>query len=139
MFLAEAGSGATRNGLPIATSTGDRVGGTKVAGPKRHLNWLVEVDASATLTPRIGSLALRLTRVAQGELDVCFAGGSSHDWDLAAADLLVHEAGGALTTLTGRVLTYNRSELIHGALIAAGRERHAALIRLVGNRAAELA
>jgi myo-inositol-1(or 4)-monophosphatase len=139
MYLAQKGGGATRNGVLIAASTGDRVGGTRVAGPKRHLNWLAEVDASATLTPRIGSLAVRLARVADGELDVAFAGGSSHDWDLAAADLLVHEAGGALTTLTGHVLTYNRSELVHGALVAAGRERHAALIRLVGDRAAELA
>ncbi len=140
IFLASAGSGATLNGARIAASAGVHVAGTKVAGPKRHLNWLAEVDAGAVSTPpRIGSLALRLARVAQGELDIAFAGGSSHDWDLAAADLLVHEAGGALTTLTGGVLTYNRPELVHGALIAAGRERHAALIRLVGNRAAELA
>jgi len=139
LFLAAAGSGATWNGVPIAASAGDHIAGTKVAGPKRHLNWLAEIDLRAVATPRIGSLALRLARVAQGELDIAFAGGHSHDWDLAAADLLVHEAGGALTTLTGRLLTYNRSELTHGALIAAGRERHAALIRLVRSRAAELA
>ena len=34
-------------------------------------------------------------------IDAAFAGGNSHDWDLAAADLLVHEAGGALTTFGG--------------------------------------
>jgi len=139
MFLAREGGGATRNGAPIAATTGERVGGTRVSGPRRHLKWLAEVDTTAMLMPRIGSLALRIARVADGELDVAFAGGSSHDWDLAAADLLVHEAGGALTTLTGHVLTYNRSELVHGALVAAGRERHAALIRLVGDRASELA
>jgi fructose-1,6-bisphosphatase/inositol monophosphatase family enzyme len=38
------------------------------------------------LHPRIGSLALRFCRVAQGNLDAAFAGGQSHDWDLAAAD-----------------------------------------------------
>lgn len=139
MFLAGAGTGATRNGVPIATSTGVHVAGAKVVGPKRHLNWLAEMESSAITIPRIGSLALRLARVAQGELDVAFAGGASHDWDLAAADLLVHEAGGVLTTLTGRVLTYNLSEPVHGALIAAGRDRHTELIRRVGDRAAELA
>ena len=71
--------------------------------------------------PRHRSLALRLARVAQGELDVAFAGGNSHDWDLAAADLLVHEAGGALTTLDGQPLIYNRPDPVHGALVAAGR------------------
>ena len=53
------------------------------------------------------------------------------DWDLAAADLLVHEAGGMLTALDGRMLVYNKPEPIHGVLIAAGRERHAALADMV--------
>jgi len=139
LFLAAAGSGATRNGAPIAASSGSGVAGVKVVGPKRHLNWLAGLEANAIPMPRIGSIALRLARVAQGELDVAFAGGNSHDWDLAAADLLVHEAGGALTTLAGDVLTYNGSELAHGALLAAGQDRHAALIGLVRDRAAELA
>jgi len=138
-FLAEAGAGATRNGAAIAASSGDGLEGAKVGGPKRHLNWLAEIDPSVVSPPRVGSLALRLTRVAQGELDIAFAGGTSHDWDLAAADLLVHEAGGALTTLAGQVLTYNRSELVHGALIAAGRDRHAKLIGLARDRLIDLA
>ncbi|HEY2230047.1 MAG TPA: inositol monophosphatase family protein, partial [Xanthobacteraceae bacterium] len=82
-------------------------------------------------------LALRLVRVAQGELDVAFVSGSSHDWDLAGADLLVHEAGGVLTTLVGRSLTYNRQELVHGVLVAAGADRHVALLALTRARPAE--
>ena len=72
--------------------------------------------------------------LARGNLDVAFSSGSSHDWDLAAADLLVHEAGGALTTFAGRSLVYNRAELVHGPLIAAGRARHDKLIELVRGR-----
>ena len=135
LFLAAAGTGATRNGVPIAASPGAHVAGMKAVGPKRHLKWLADVDGHFTTVPRIGSLALRLARVAQGELDIAFTGGTSHDWDLAAADLLVHEAGGALTNMSGRALTYNRSEPVHGALVAAGRDRHRALIDLVRNRA----
>jgi myo-inositol-1(or 4)-monophosphatase len=133
MFLAVAGRGASRNGAPIATSSGSDVVGAKIVGPKRHINWLASLNANAIPMPRIGSIALRLARVAQGVLDVAFAGGNSHDWDLAAADLLVHEAGGALTTTAGEALTYNGSELVHGALLAAGQERHAALIGLIRN------
>ena len=131
LFLAVAGRGATRNGVPIVASAGRDMTGAKVVGPKRHINWLAGLNANAMPVPRIGSIALRLARVAQGVLDVAFAGGNSHDWDLAAADLLVHEAGGALTTTAGEALTYNGSELVHGALLAAGQERHAALIGLV--------
>jgi myo-inositol-1(or 4)-monophosphatase len=134
LFLAEAGRGATLNGVAIAASRGSDVEGVKVMAPKRHLNWLAGLNTNAIAVPRIGSIALRLARVAQGALDVAFAGGNSHDWDLAAADLLVHEAGGALTTLTGDTLTYNGSELVHGALLAAGQDRHATLIDLVRNR-----
>jgi myo-inositol-1(or 4)-monophosphatase len=62
------------------------------------------------------------------------SGGQSHDWDLAAADLLLHEAGGLLSDMDGRRLVYNRPEPVHGALIAAGRERHATLLKLVRDR-----
>ena len=89
--------------------------------------------------PKIHSLALRIARVAHGALDAAFASGGSHDWDLAAADLLVHEAGGALTDFAGRPLTYNKPESAHGALIAAGHPRHAALIELVRDRETEFA
>ena len=71
-----------------------------------------------------------MVRVAEGALDVAFAGGNSHDWDLAGADLLVHEAGGTMTDLAGRGLTYNRPDLSHGTLMAAGVARHAALVAL---------
>jgi myo-inositol-1(or 4)-monophosphatase len=130
LFVAAAGAGATRNGVPIRASVGDRLVGAKVAGPKRLVQALAAVDAQITVPPRIGSLALRLVRVAQGDLDVAFASGSSHDWDLAGADLLVHEAGGAMTNLVGRSLTYNQADLVHGALVAAGADRHAALVAL---------
>jgi myo-inositol-1(or 4)-monophosphatase len=50
---------------------------------------------------------------------------------------LVHEAGGVMTTLDGKVLRYNQAEPIHGVLVAAGRERHAALIDLMRAQASE--
>jgi myo-inositol-1(or 4)-monophosphatase len=137
LFLASAGGGATRNGVPIKATAGDRFDGISVAGPKRMVQALATIGSRIAVPPRIGSLALRLVRVAQGELDVAFASGSSHDWDLAGADLLVHEAGGALTTLVGRRLTYNRQELVHGALVAAGADRHVALLALTRARLAE--
>ena len=74
-----------------------------------------------------------------GALDGTFTAPDSHDWDLAAADLLVHEAGGMLTTVAGQALIYNQSEPVHGALVAAGRRRHAVLLGLIRYRPAEFA
>jgi len=82
---------------------------------------------------------LRLTRVAHGGLDSAVASPGSHDWDLAAADLLVHEAGGVMTDFNGLALRYNQPHVVHRSLIAAGRPRHATLIDLVRDRQSEFA
>jgi myo-inositol-1(or 4)-monophosphatase len=133
MFLASAGQGATLNGVAIAASDGD-LPGTRIAGPAGYLNRLQAIEPSFIALPKIHSLALRFARAAQGAVDAAFASRDSHDWDLAAADLLVHEAGGALTTFTGQLLIYNRADPVHPPLIAAGRRRHAALVSLLRGR-----
>lgn len=139
LFLSIAGRGATLNGAPIHASAGEQLAGAKFSGAKRRLASLAAFEPRIETSPRIPSLALRLARVATGALDGTFAAPNSHDWDLAAADLLVHEAGGALTDLTGQSLIYNRPEPVHGALVAAGRSRHAVLLDLIRDRLAEFA
>jgi myo-inositol-1(or 4)-monophosphatase len=136
LFLATAGQGATLNGAPLAASSGDTMAGAKFTGPKRRLDALAAIAPGIEMIPRIASLALRLARVATGMLDGTLTGPNSHDWDLAASDLLVHEAGGVLTDLEGEPLTYNRPQPVHPPLMAAGRARHATLLNLVhANRA----
>ena len=132
-FAARAGAGSTLNGGPIAATPGADLHGLRLAGPQKFLERLSSILPPFTRLPRGHSLALRLARVAQGLCDLAFAGASSHDWDLAAADLLVHEAGGAITPLAGGTIAYNRPVPRHGMLIAAGRDRHAALIGLLGD------
>jgi myo-inositol-1(or 4)-monophosphatase len=129
-FFAVVGQGATRNGTAITTAAGTGLAQARIAGPKKFLDRLQTVVPQFAVMPRTRSLALRLARVAEGTFDVAIAGGNSHDWDLAAADLLVHEAGGALTSFGGGTVTYNRPVPRHGTLVAAGRDRHAALIEL---------
>lgn len=132
-FMATAGQGATRNGNPIRATTGGELADIRVAGPKNFLERVSKIAPAFTVIPRVHSLALRLARVADGSIDAAVAGGNSHDWDLAAADLLVHEAGGTLTPLGGGPLTYNRAVPRHGMLVAAGRDRHTALINLLND------
>ena len=139
LFLSVAGGGATLNGAPIRASTGDQLAGATFSGAKRRLDSLAAVEPRIVTAPRIPSLALRLARVATGALDGTFAAPNSHDWDLAAADLLVHEAGGLVTGLTGESLIYNRPDPVHGALVAAGRARHELLLGLIRDRLAEFA
>jgi myo-inositol-1(or 4)-monophosphatase len=99
-----------------------------MAGNKRRVDQLIRAGIAIEAVPKIHSLALRIARVATGELDAALATAASCDWDLAAADLLVHEAGAVLTTFDGHTLVYNRSEIRHGELVAAGQELHAPLL-----------
>ena len=127
-FFAARGQGAARNGVAIQVTPGTELDFSRIAGPKPLVERLSRSAGEIVLHPRIGSLALRLCRVAQGSLDAAFAGGQSRDWDLAAANLIVQEAGGNMTALSGDAISYNRREVTHGVLVAAGRDRHARIV-----------
>ena len=131
MFLAVRTKGATLNGAAITVNGGDSLASAKLAGPRRYLERLESLSPTMLPQPKVHSLALRLTRVAHGSLDAAVASPGSRDWDLAAADLLLREAGGLLTDFAGQPLRYNRPDVAHPALIAAGPPRHATLIGLV--------
>jgi myo-inositol-1(or 4)-monophosphatase len=133
-FFAMRGQGATRNGVAVYATSGTELDFSRIAGPKPLVERLSRSSGEITLYPRIGSLALRLCRVAEGRLDAAFAGGQSRDWDLAAANLIVQEANGSMTALSGDSILYNRREVTHGVLVAAGRDRHASIVEHFRNR-----
>jgi myo-inositol-1(or 4)-monophosphatase len=133
-FFAARGQGATRNNVPVHATSGTELDFSRIAGPKPLVQRLSPSSVEITLYPRIGSLALRLCRVAEGSLDAAFAGGQSRDWDLAAANLIVQEANGSMTELSGDTILYNRREVTHGMLVAAGRDRHARIVEHFRNR-----
>jgi myo-inositol-1(or 4)-monophosphatase len=138
-FFAEAGNGTVVNGVRVGASPGSGLGAARVAGPRSYLERLRSLAPEIVPIPKIHSLALRLARVGQGKIEAAFASRNARDWDLAAADLLVHEAGGALTTITGLPLLYNRPDPVHGALLAAGKDRHETMLELVRERWKDLA
>jgi myo-inositol-1(or 4)-monophosphatase len=128
MFVAVAGGGAARNGKPIAVSTTSLLSAARLTGPRSTIDALLEAGVRFEIVPRIHSLALRFARVASGEVDVALASERSRDWDLAAADLLVHEAGGVLSTDAGTKLVYDRPDMEHPPLVAAGNALHPIVI-----------
>jgi myo-inositol-1(or 4)-monophosphatase len=127
-FFAARGQGAARNHVPVHATSGAELDFSRIAGPKPLVERLSPSSSEIVLHPRIGSLALRLCRVAQGSLDAAFAGGQSRDWDLAAANLIVQEADGNMTALSGDKIRYNRRDVGHGVLVAAGRDRHKRIV-----------
>jgi myo-inositol-1(or 4)-monophosphatase len=130
LYLAFAGEGTTLDGAALAASTSASFNQARAAGPKPMLAELAKTEPGIVQVPKVHSLALRLARVASGKLDLAFASKSSHDWDVAAADIIVREAGAAFTTLAGEPVIYNRTEVRHAALIAAGPARHSRAVAL---------
>ncbi len=68
---------------------------------------------------RIPSLAYRLALVASGQLDFALATENSNEWDIAAADVLLAEAGARLVNAAGVPIRYNSATTRQSALVAA--------------------
>jgi myo-inositol-1(or 4)-monophosphatase len=56
--------------------------------------------------------------ISAGRLDATFVKPNAHDWDLAAADLILSEAGGRVVDESGRQPIYGNAVTSHEALAA---------------------
>ncbi len=132
-YEAAAGQGAKLNGTPIRVSSRAEIAGCRMAAfapmfrnPAWRTPW-PEMDVIQR-----DSVAYRIALVAGGDVDAAFALNSKNDWDLAAADLIVHEAGGLMTSHDGHTLQYNRETPVQRSFMAAGPDLYAALYARVG-------
>jgi myo-inositol-1(or 4)-monophosphatase len=127
-YEAIAGQGARLNGRVIQVSDRQDISGCRMAafGPMfRHPAWRVpwpEMDIIQR-----DSVAYRLALVANGKADAALGLNTKNDWDLAAADLIVCEAGGRVSSHTGQPLVYNGMHSRHPSFLAAGPGLYPAL------------
>lgn len=126
-FFAAAGEGATLNDAPMALPDVASLEGAHIAGNRKALASLAHLGIAADPSGSL-PLQLRLAHVAAGRLDGAVSVGHRNDWDLAAGELLVIEAGGRVSATSGEGYIYNRAEPWQQGLVAAGAKRHAALI-----------
>jgi myo-inositol-1(or 4)-monophosphatase len=128
LYEARRGHGARRDGERIEVSPTKRLADLSVAGPKGLVDRLEERVGTLKRPPRIPSLALRLARVAEGSVDTGLVSSNACDWDIAAGDLILEEAGGILTRLDGARPAYNQADPVHGELVASPRQLHPRLV-----------
>ena len=121
MYVASIGGGARRDGRTLSVSDRSALDGAEVAMPGTlyHEGGLRETGMRRA--PQLPSLALRLVKVAEGAFDGVITKHGAHHWDLAAADLILQEAGGTLTGLTGEQPRYDSPTTSHPPVIAAPR------------------
>jgi myo-inositol-1(or 4)-monophosphatase len=137
-FTAIAGQGAKLNGKSIHVSQRTQLEGCRVLGPKatfEHRSW--STAPNVTWPPMHietrNSVAYRLALVACGAFDATVALSAKHDWDLAAADVIVQEAGGRLTMHAGATPRYNGRDPVQPSVVAAGPVLHAQIIERLQN------
>jgi myo-inositol-1(or 4)-monophosphatase len=134
-FEAERGCGAWLDGARLRVSPRAELTEARLLSSRtemRRRRW-PELIPEATFTD-LSSLAYKLALVAAGRFDGLVSLRPSHDWDLAAAHLLIAEAGGRLSEASGAALVLNRPTPRHAGLAAAGTVAlHQALVaRLAG-------
>lgn len=117
-FVAEEGAGAFRNGELIRASNRPHLAGATLAGPASLVKSLTSKGLEANLEPKIPSLAYRFARVAEGSLDAGLSSTNACDWDIAASDIILREAGGIVSDLEGAPPRYNRANIRHPILVA---------------------
>lgn len=125
MFAARKGEGATLNGLPIrASRVGDIEDCRMVANASlfRARHW--PEPWPPMRLDMVNSIALRIGLVAAGLADAAIALRPKNEWDLAAAALILSEAGGTLTDHAGRYPAFNQPRPVIDTLIAAGPRLH---------------
>jgi myo-inositol-1(or 4)-monophosphatase len=129
LFTASASGPVLKNGAPIAVTGPDDTRAMRVAAPEDMVR---DIDrrriGDMSRIAHVPSLAYRLAMVADGRIDATLVKRNSHDWDLAAADIILAQAGGALVSLDGEPLVYNRPAVSHETLCAAGLSRLPALV-----------
>lgn len=119
-FWATTGTGAWKNGAAISVSTPASDGRLQLAAAEDIVaRFEPGFRAGVERIRHVPSLAYRLAMIADGRIDGTLVKKNSHDWDLAAADLILSEAGGQLVGLEGRPLAYNRETVVHDTLCAA--------------------
>ena len=133
-WFAEAGRGATRNGIPLTASQRAKLPGARVPA-----HTLPPEDADLVMVDQPNSIALRIAMVAAGEADLLATLRWGFEWDIGAAALIAREAGAAVTDAFGQTLAYNKPDPRAFGVLVCAPAIHAAAVARLAPRAHRLA
>lgn len=121
LYTAAKGQGATLNGEPINASNHAALADAKVlaARPVMHSDLWREKAPEFKLGYR-PSLAYRLALVAQGRFDAMLTLRPTWEWDIAAGDLILREAGAAVSDRMAETLSFNKADPRLNGVVAGG-------------------
>src|SRR5262249_30292215 len=130
MYEASAGQTARKNGQSIHTSLHAGLAGARLLAAKDFLDpahWARPWPEGITIESR-ASIAYRMALVAEGTFDAMISLSQKFDWDLAAGDLIIRQAGGCVEAEDGGTLLYNCVSSGQHGVVCAGPALHALLL-----------
>jgi myo-inositol-1(or 4)-monophosphatase len=129
LYAAAAGQGATLNGQPIRASTRPALAGATLLAASPALDPAHWREGRVPLMRRgfRPSLAYRLSLVAEGRYDAMLTLRPTWEWDVAAGDLLLREAGAVISDRRGGALRFNNPQPQVAGVLAANPALHGAM------------
>ena len=132
-YEASLGGGARLNGEAIATGEAAVFEGARLLAGRRMFERARWTAPDSLHFGSVNSIAYRMCLVASGHYDGCVSLAGKSDWDIAAADLILSEAGGLATDSHGSSFRYNGADTRHLSVVAAGRPMYARIMDLLSN------
>lgn len=126
LYHAAIGQGAFLNGQPIAPSGTTLLGrsGILAARPVTEPAHWRDGQVPTFRREYRPSLAYRMATVAQGQFDGMLTLRPSWEWDIAAGDLILREAGAACTDRNGGILRFNNPKPKVNGVVAGNLSVH---------------
>ncbi|WND01672.1 3'(2'),5'-bisphosphate nucleotidase CysQ [Temperatibacter marinus] len=123
-YEAEVSKGAFKNDEEIIVSWQKSLSDARMRGCENAfrsenlwpISWPEEMQCKQQ-----NSIGLRLAQVADAQADCCVSLRPKNEWDIAAADLIVREAGGLVTNGHGQLFVYNQRKPICAHVVASNR------------------
>lgn len=132
LYHASVGGGAFVNGVPVHVSATDERAEARTLFASRWEMGRGELDhfTDPWRVRPMGSTAYKMAKVADGTADVFVSSGPKNEWDVAAAAVIVTEAGGRVTGPAGEEFRYNQPHPAWRGVVASNGLLHEAALAL---------
>ena len=135
LFCGVRGAGCTLDGKAVTVSNTDGLEGATILASRSETargEW--KAYEGRVIVKPIGSVAYKLALVAAGQADATFTLTPKNEWDIASGVALIVAAGGRVTDLYGRDVSFNQREVKTPGFVASNGHLHAQLERMLPHR-----
>lgn len=134
LFEAVRGGGTKLNGQPVRSD--HHLDGKPVVEVSRSdikKGYFAPFESLMEIRP-CGSIAYKLARLASGKADSTLSVTPKNEWDIAAGVVLIVEAGGKVTDLSGKSYLFNQANTLVNGVIAASNQAYDRICSIIDDR-----